>query len=159
MLIRAFKSADVDAVASVYRDAVITLGSQAYNAEQVKVWATYPDDREKFAAQLLKGLTLVCEENGTVAAFGQLAPFDHIALLYCSSPFSRRGFATAILQRLEDHARIQKIEKLCTEASRIAQPLFARQGFTVIEVERSIRLGVEFERFKMQKLLPTNHGD
>ncbi|HZP59358.1 MAG TPA: GNAT family N-acetyltransferase [Opitutaceae bacterium] len=159
MLIRAFKSADVSAAASVYRDAVITLGPQAYSPAQVKVWATYPDDLGRFAAQLRKGLTLVCEEEGRMAAFGQLEPVDHIALLYCSSQFSRRGYATAILRRLEEQAEIQKIGGLRTEASRISRPFFARQGYAVVEVERTIRLGVEFERFKMQKLLTTNHAE
>jgi putative acetyltransferase len=159
--IRAFQKPDAEAAARVYRDAAINVGRSAYNAEQVRVWALYPDDMEEFRTRLARGVTLVAEEGKEVVAFGQLEPIDHIAFIYCASSFSRRGIASAIYQQLEQRALAEGVKTLTTDASRISRPFFERNGFVVLETEQSLRLGVEFERFKMVKKCaprPPMHG-
>lgn len=153
MILRPYDRSDAAALAAVYRDAASVIGRQAYDAEQVRVWSLYPDDIEEFRTRLARGLTLVAQADESVAAFGQLEPDDHIAFIYCASAYARRGFASAIYDRLEAHARTQGASILTTDASRISRPFFEKQGFKVTAIEHTLRSGVQFERFRMCKSL------
>lgn len=153
MVIRPYEKSDAEALAWVYRDAAQTIGRDAYNEEQVRVWALYPDEIEEFRARLARGMTLVAEVDHVPVAFGQLEPVDHVAFLYCASAHARRGIGSALYDRMEQQARAGGVTLLTTDASRISRPLFQKKGFVVSEVERALRLGVEFERFKMTKQL------
>lgn len=151
MKLRPFLKSDAEALARVYRDAVRTIGPGMYSARQVEVWALYPDDMEEFRDRLSRGLTLVAEEAGEMVAFGQLDPIDHVAFLYCAGAFSRRGLASAIYEHLEHQAASSGVTTLTTDASRISRPFFEKKAFVVRAVEHPLRLGVEFERFRMTK--------
>jgi putative acetyltransferase len=153
MLFRGYHPLDTDAIAAVFRDAILHTGSQVYDAQQVAAWSAYPDDRDEFQQRLSQGITLVAVEHDAIAAFGQLDPPDHISLLYTSSQFARRGCATEIYQRLEAQAIAQHVTRLHTEASHIAKHFFLKMGFQIIEAERVMRRGVEFERFRMEKVI------
>lgn len=151
MILRAYTPSDAEALAEIYRDAVRGIGPQAYTEEQVTMWALYPDDLEEFRVRMSRGLTLVAEERGKAVAFGQLEPNDHLAFIYCSTAYSRRGIASVIYSALEAHAFERGVTLIHTEASRISRPFFEKRGFATVEVERVLRFGVEFERFRMQK--------
>jgi putative acetyltransferase len=151
MKLRQFHQSDAEALAHVYRDAATKIGREVYDAEQVRVWALYPDDMEEFRDRLSRGLTLVAQEEEAIVAFGQLDPMDHVAFIYCASGFSRRGIASAIYARLEEHAIACGVTTLTTDASRISRSFFEKKGFVVVATERPIRFGVEFERFQMKK--------
>ena len=73
MILRSFVPSDTEALAKVYRDAVRGIGPQAYSAEQVAAWASYPDNLAEFRDRMSHGLTLVTEEASRVIAFGQLS--------------------------------------------------------------------------------------
>ncbi len=154
MKIRPFTTADTLAAAAVFRDAVINLAPQAYTDDEVDAWARCADDTAAFARQLSKGKVFVAEEDSAVVAFGQLEPTDHIAFIYCSARFARRGYGTAIYRRLETIAMQQGADALHTAASRVARPFFEKLNYTVVAAERPVRRGVALERFKMRKPLP-----
>ncbi|MEW6496043.1 MAG: GNAT family N-acetyltransferase [Cyanobacteriota bacterium] len=153
MILREYLTLDAEAIATIYRDAVIWIGASAYDAQQIAVWSSYPEDIEAFRRLLLSGLTLVALEDSRLVAFGQLNPSDHIAFLYTISDCARRGYATKIYERLETHAVEQGIKHLHTEASRISKHFFLKMGFRVVETELTERQGVQFERFKMEKAI------
>lgn len=150
-MIREYLTSDAEAIANIYHDAVIGIGSSAYDAQQITVWSSYPEDIEAFRMLLKSGLTLVAVEDSQLVAFGQLNPSDHIAFIYTISDCARRGYATKIYQGLEAHAIEQGINHLHTEASRISKHFFIKMGFRVLETEFVERRGVQFERFKMDK--------
>lgn len=153
MMLREYLTSDAEAIATIYRDAVIGIGASAYDAQQIAVWSSYPEDIEAFRRLLFSGLTLVAVEDSRLVAFGQLNPSDHIAFLYTTSDYARRGYATKIYQRLETHAVEQGMKRLHTEASRISKHFFLKMGFWVVETELTERKGVQFERFKMEKAI------
>ncbi len=152
-MIREYEKSDAEDLAAIYRDAVIGIGTSAYNAQQIAVWSSYPEDIEEFRELLSLGLTLVAVEGSRLAAFGQLNPPDHIAFLYTASNFARLGYATEIYKRLEIYATEQGVKRLHTEASRIAKYFFLKVGFRVVDMELAERKGVLFERFKMEKVI------
>lgn len=153
MQIRTYRENDCDRLIEIYRAAALQLGRQAYTDEQVRAWAAYPEDSQEFRRTLLQGLTLCAMENDTPVAFGQLNPADHIAFLYCHPRFARRGFASALLQKLEAEARRQQVPRIRTEASAVSRPLFEKSGFRVTAEERPVRHGIEFLRYRMEKTL------
>jgi len=151
MLLREYQPSDAETLAAIYRDAVIGIGSGAYDTKQVEVWSSYPEDIEEFRRLLSEGLTIVALHDRQLVAFGQLNPPDHIAFLYTASHFARLGYATEIYKRLEAKAIEQAVQRLHTEASRISKHFFLKMGFCVVETEIVERKGVQFERFKMEK--------
>lgn len=153
MVLRGYTPADTVALAAVFRDAVATLGSLSYSPAHVSAWAASADDLAAFGERLNRGLTLVAEIDGKVAAFGQLHPADHVEMLYCLGALARRGMATAIHQKLEAASRAARSLRLTTDASRAARPFFVRQGYAVDTTEHVVRGGLSFERFRMSKPL------
>jgi putative acetyltransferase len=153
MLIRPYQTTDAEAIAAIYRDAVIHTGATAYDAEQIKAWAAYPEDIEAFRRSLQQGLTLVALVDEQLVAFGQLHPLDHIAFLYTASQVARQGYATKIYQQLETEAMQQGATQLQTAASRISKFFFLKMGYHLIRTEIVTRQGIELERFQMAKRL------
>ena len=153
MTVRPCIPSDLAALADLYRDAVEGIGATAYAPEQVRVWAGFVDDLNAFRARLSQGFALVAECEGVPAAFCHLHPLDHISLLYTSTRFARRGFATAVYAGCEEHARAAGQCRLTTDASKLSRPFFERQGFELCAVEVVEREGVSFERYSMEKAL------
>ncbi len=159
MTLRNYTPADAERLVEVYRDAARVLGRQAYTDEQTRVWAMLPEDLEQFRVALSEGLTLNAVVDNSPVAFGQLNPVDHIAYLYCHPAYARRGFASAILARLEKFAQANEVPAIRVEASCVARMFFERFGYRVVAEERLILYGVEFLRFKMEKELGRQQVD
>jgi len=155
-MLRKFTANDAEPLADDYRDSVRMIGPQAYTQEQLDAWAIYPVDIEEFRSRLSRGLTLVAEVENRIAGFGQLEPDDHVAFLYCAGRYSRKGIGAKICRALEAHALAMGTFPIHTEASRIGRLFFEKHGYSVVEVERVIRFGIEFERFRMVKKAPVS---
>lgn len=154
MIIRPCTPADLDALAELYRDSVLAIGIMAYTSEQVTVWASFSNDRESFSKLLSQGHAVLAEIDGKPAAFCHLHPLNHISLLYTAPDHARRGLATVVYRAIEEIARADGQQVLTTDASRLSRPFFEREGFVVRRTEETIRQGVSFERFQMEKRLP-----
>lgn len=153
MSIREYQPSDAEILAAIYRDAVIGIGATAYNAKQIEVWSSFPEDLEEFRYLLSQGFTIVALDAGQLVAFGQLNPLDHVAFLYTATRVGRKGYATKIYQQLEDYAITQNVPRLHTEASHISKHFFLKMGFSVVEMEIVDRKNTQFERFKMEKII------
>lgn len=151
MSIRQYEPTEIEAIADVYRNAILEIGCDFYSPEQVKIWSSFPDDRETFRKKFQQGLTLVAVEEQKIIAFGQLHPKNRIAFLYTVKQYARQGYASLLYQKLEETAIAQSVQYLRTEASRISKFFFLKQGFEIVEPEIVLRQGMEFERFRMQK--------
>ncbi len=158
IVLRPYTSNDTEALAAIYRDAVFGLGIASYTSEQVAVWASFPDEAASFRELLSRGFALVAEVDGAPAAFCHLHPSDHVSLLYTATRHARRGLATAVYLGVEAHARAQGQQILTTDASRISRPFFEHHGFVVRRTEQTIRQGVAFERYQMEKRLDQAEG-
>ncbi|MGG6294140.1 GNAT family N-acetyltransferase [Leptolyngbya sp. AN02str] len=150
--IRPFHPEDTEHVGHIYVEAIYAL-AEHYTPDQCAAWAASADDRAAFGDRLLRGLTVVLETDGKIAAFGQLHPSNHIDLMFCATEFARRGFASRVLEYLEAEARSHDHTMIHTEASLAARPFFERHGFQVVESEVVSRKGVDLRRFIMMKPL------
>ncbi len=152
-ILRSYQTSDLEAAIALYCDAALVTGGTAYSPAQAAAWARYAEDRAAFSQALQQGTTLVAIANGSLAAFGQLHPDHHLALLYTASQFGRQGYGTQVYQALEAIARERQVPQLHTQASRIARPFFLKMGFQVQAREEVEREGQKFERFVMVKPL------
>ena len=154
--------ADHDALVAVYRDAVLSQIKGLYSPAQIGAWAHHAARSGALLEPLRDGYGLAstgsgpAQENppaGPIEAFGILHPPDRLALLYCRGRSCRQGRSSAILQGLEQHAALQGVRQLRTEASQLSRPLLLRRGWQVEEEERVLFAGEWFERWRMIKTL------
>ncbi len=152
--IRALRPEDFQEVMAAYHDAVISQAGNLYSEAQIAAWAQQPGRNDQFQSALLGGYGLVspaAHDDLMIEAFALLDPLDRLSLLYCRGRSSRQGRATALLRKLEDHARSRGIGALRTEASQLSRPLLERLGWEVVADEVVSIGNVDFLRWRMRK--------
>lgn len=153
MNVRAYRDADLAAVADLFTAAVHEGAARHYDASQRAAWAPRPPDLERWRERLAPLCTLVAEDDAGLAGFLAYAPDGHVDLLFTAPDRARRGVATALVERAEAELAAAGATELSTEASLVARPLFERHGFRVVEEQTVERDGVALRRFAMRKSL------
>jgi len=151
--LRLYRRSDLQEVVQLFKDSVIEIGIEQYNAEQVKIWSSYANEINNFHSILDEGITYVAVVQGKLVSFGTLHPTDQIAFIYRIKEYSKMGVASKIYKILENHSKQSGVRKIHTEASKIAKHFFLKNGFIIVEKEIVTRNEVEFERYKMLKAL------
>lgn len=153
MKTRPYADTDLEAVAELFTASIHALAVDAYDAEQRAAWAPRPPDPVEWRSRLAGLQVLVAEADGALAGFIAFTDDGHIDLLYTAPAAARRGVASALYREAEQHLVAAGVTALRTEASLVAAPFFACQGFAIVETERVIRRGVAFQRHAMHKAL------
>ena len=152
MILRDAVPQDVPALRTVYADAVHALAPPLYNAEQVRVWASFAE-QDAFVAFIREVDTLVAEVDGRPVGFCGLGADGHVASVYVVGRAAGQGVGTRLLsQALRDHPAPTS-GRYFAEASLLSRPLFLKLGFVQIGIEHADRDGIAFERFLMQRPL------
>lgn len=153
--VRSFRASDSLRLEEIFRAAVAVVSPQFYSAEQVAAWGGPRVTAERLSAMYSDGrATLITvDEADRPIAFSDLEADGHVDMLYCDPAFARRGVATALLAAVEAVARAQKLDRLYTEASEAAKPVFARAGFVVLHRRESEVDGVAIHNWGMEKRL------
>jgi len=161
MLLRRATEADIPDLRALYAETVHAQGGEWYSPDQVVAWAGWADE-EGFDAFILEPHTVIVEfagpegaPTGDILGFGGVDATGHVASLYVRSDMSRKGVGTLILERLIELATEMGASGMHTVAGEFSRGLFARYGFKVDEVERLVRRGALFERYKMSRALET----
>lgn len=157
---------DLDQVAAVYRDAVISQAQGLYSPIQIAAWSNHAATSNAIKEALQRGYGLAScglsrqqdsatDETGraVIEAFGLLDPVDRLSLLYCRGRSCRQGRSSAILQALEVYARQHGCLQWRTEASQLSKPLLLRLGWCIEAEESVIFAGEPFQRWRMIKTL------
>ena len=148
--IREFQPEDVDALARIFRGAILELGEEYYSPEQVTAWASFSDDADEFRAWVSDAMTLIAVDGDECLGFGSLQPQGRISALFVAPEYSRRGVASKLLAHLLQEAGSRGFEVVTAEASEFSRPLFGKFGFSVREVEHTRFRGVDFTRYAMR---------
>jgi putative acetyltransferase len=154
---RTLRDGDAPALASLFRDAVMQIAAADYDRPARIAWAAAADDIDAFGTRLSRGLTLIAQFEGAIAAFGQLHPASHVEMLYTAPGFARRGIAWGLLARFEAAARAAGASLLTADVSASARHCFERAGFHVLAPQTVSRNGVSLRRYQMQKPLVAAH--
>jgi hypothetical protein len=154
--LRVLQPDDLDQVAAVYRDAVISQTQGHYTPIQIAAWANHAENSNAVVEALNRGYGLAsCNDADpqVIEAFGLLDPIDRLSLLYCRGRSCRQGRSTAILKALEQHAWNQGCHAWHTEASQLSKPLLLKLGWQIEAEETVIFAGESFLRWRMIKAL------
>lgn len=155
MKIRPYRQNDAPLMAVIFQRAVREIGIRDYTPEQVEAWAgprvttgrldaMYSDGRDTFIME---------DESGQAVAFSDLEADGHVDMLYCDPDHAGRGIAGRLLAAIEARARAAGLERLHTEASETARPVFERAGYTAV-LRRALEIdGVAIHNWKMEKPL------
>ena len=148
MRLRAYKTEDCEAMASLFYDTVHRINGRDYAPEQLDAWATGAVDLAAWNARYLSTTTLVAEENGVVLGFANMDKTGYLDMLYVHADAQNRGIATALCDALE---RLVEAEKYTTHASITARPFFEKRGYAVVKQQQVPLRGQVLTNFVMEK--------
>ena len=149
---RAIK-ADAPACLEVFRAAVRRGTDEHYTLTQRAAWAPAVIDRKAWETARLWQPTWVAEVRGAVVGFCDLRPNGEVNMLYVHPDHTRRGVGRSLLDEVERSAREKSMPRLHALASLVAEPVFARAGFVVVERRWAERHGERLAQAAMEKML------
>lgn len=148
MLLRSYRSANCEEMAKLFYDTVHEVNIRDYTAEQVNAWADGNIDLAAWDKSFSEHYTVVAEENGGIAGFGDITEGGYLDRLYVHKDCQRKGIAAAICDRLESYP---DTNELTVHASITAKPFFISRGYSVVKEQEVVRRGVALTNFVMKK--------
>ena len=131
--IREYTPSDLPEIAELFYDTVHTVNATDYSDEQLDAWADGNIDMEKWNKSLESHYSLVAEENGVIAGFGDIDKTGHLDRLYVHKDYQGRGIGTAICVRLESRARGKITTVLLTNFLMKKDPCNTKSSITEAE--------------------------
>lgn len=152
VLVRVYRSEDLDAVRNVFVRAIRESAIRDYSPAQTDAWSGV-DRPDAWSSAVDDRLIWVAVADELVVGFTDLEPSGHLDRMYVHPQHEGRGVASALLTCLEATARRQGLTRLFTEASITAKPFFERRGFKVLTAQVVEHRGEKFTNFQMEKFL------
>lgn len=145
-------AAEGDLLGGIMFDAVRN-GPSPYTEAQRAAWTPDPPSGPQWAARLRDQDIIVAEQDGKAVGFVTLAEGGYVDFAFIRPEAQHSGLFRALITHVESRA-VEKGEPLLwTHASLMAEPAFARLGFTVRKRER-VRIGdQDLDRCEMVKPL------
>lgn len=151
--LRDYQPQDLPWLAQLFILSVTEVASRDYSAAQIRAWAQV--DEACWRERLARARVFVACDGEKRLGFISLEHEGHIDLLFVHPQALRRGVAAALLARLEQAARQQRLTRLTTDASITARPFFAANGFSIEQVQTVALRGETFTNYRMVKTLST----
>lgn len=152
MQVRAMIEGEADALGRIMYDAIQN-GRGSYDAAQRNAWLNAPNAGTAWAARLSAQQVWVAEASGRPVGFITLWSGGHVDLAFVAASAQGSGVFSALYHALEAAAVAQRVVRLWTHASVMAQPVFEAKGFHVIRHETVERCGATLARAEMEKTL------
>lgn len=152
LTIRPF-AGDVAVLIDLFRATVRSVNLADYTDDQVRAWAPDTIDAAVWVDRIAGNTCYVAEVDGSLAGFTELTPSGHVEMLFVAKDRQRQGIATALLAHVEDEARARGLDRLTTDASLTARPVFEKHGFNALKRQNVPRGGQTLVNFRMEKHL------
>ena len=156
--IRKYKTADAQALASIYYHTIHNINIRDYTEEQVNAWAPYSsvEDYSGWQEKLAKIKPFVAVLDDVITGFAEFEPIidqgGHIDCFYVHHEHQGKGFGSALMNAVFDKAKQEGIARIYAEVSITARPFFEAKGFKVVKEQKVSLRGVELTNFVMEKL-------
>lgn len=146
------RSGEEAAVEAVMLASIRTIGLRGYSPEQIGAWAGRAEDFRVQPRVEAGAIVLAASEgDGPPVAYALIEPDGHFDHLYCHPDHVGHGLGTRLITAVEELARSWGLDRLFTEASELARPVFARAGYIELH-RRDLDLdGVAIHNFAMEK--------
>lgn len=143
---------DSDVLADIMFDAVRN-GDSRYTEQQRAAWVPARRSGREWIARLQKQEIIVAEQDGKAVGFVSLADGGYVDFAYIRPEAQHTGLFRQLLAHVVERAIGKGEPLLWTHASLMAEPAFAKLGFTVRKRER-VHIGDQhFDRCEMEKSL------
>lgn len=131
--IRAFAPADTEAIAALTLAAIRQTALRAYSPKQVAAWSARYSPARLLEREVRGDVILVAADaDDRPAAYTVLEADGHLDMLFCHPDHTGQGLGLRLLSEAEVAARALEAERLYTEASELARPVFARAGYALL---------------------------
>ena len=153
---RAACADDVDALATIYRDAAAGLGPLVYSPRQAQAWASFPDDAAGFRAYVLDVDTWVATQSASDAPIGfcgvsRGGDVREVRSLYLAPAFTRQGLGAEMLARSLRRAEADGARRFAAWVTPFSRPVFLAAGFVATRIVNEPFAGTMFERYRVER--------
>ncbi|WP_247716386.1 GNAT family N-acetyltransferase [Sinomicrobium weinanense] len=145
--------ADLEELRQLFADTISTICRSDYNNEQIHVWASGIEDKDRWHRILTSQQVWVTQNNEKITGFCTLDKGHHIDLLFVHKDYQRQGIARELYNKIEKEAIQRGQSELTVNASITARPFFEKAGFEVLTKQKVIKQGIELTNYKMKKQL------
>lgn len=143
---------DSDVLADIMFDAV-RYGESRYTEEQRRAWVPVRRNGQAWRARLEQQEIVIAEQGGKAVGFMSLADGGYVDFAYIRPEAQHTGLFRQLLQHVVTRANDRGERLLWTHASLMAEPAFAKLGFTIRTRER-VQIGEQnFDRCEMEMRL------
>lgn len=152
--IRSYDSADAGETLRIFHDEITVTASADYTLEQIAAWAE-PDNRDVagWDRSMLARESYVALISEQLAGFSDISADGFIDMLFVSPRFARQGVARELLTFLELRAVKMSVDRLSSNASITARPIFESLSFQMVDEQHPVSGGVVMTNFRMIKEL------
>lgn len=152
LVIRSYRDGDAQALGRIFHRAVHEGASVRYSPDECAAWSPAPPASRMWEDRLAEADTVVADTSDGPVGFMSLWPGRaYLDLAYVLPEAMGTGIAAALYAVLEGRARAAGLTRLETEASLLAEPFFARQGWRVVQRQQVERHGVLLRNAVMEK--------
>lgn len=149
MKIRQANIDDLEELQQLFVDTINSTCKDDYSKEQIEVWTSSIENREKWKNKILTQYFIVSELDCEIVGFGSLENGNYIDLIYVHKGHLRKGIANQIFNSLKKEAHKSGNKILTSDVSKTARPFFERNGFTVVEENEFELKGVQISNYRM----------
>lgn len=151
IIIRPYKTSDLQAVIQLFKEAVAAINIRHYSAEQIAVWTDV--DPVRWQAKLEKMIVFVAEIDSIIVGFADMTREGYLDHLYIHKDYQARWVSLHLFKAIEKTARGLGLTKITTDCSITAKVPAERMGFVVIKEQIVEKNGVQFTNYHMEKKL------
>jgi putative acetyltransferase len=145
--------ADLTELQQLFVGTVTTVCKTDYTDQQIKVWASSIENKDRWLYIVTKQFLLVAEDQERIVGFCSLEKNNEVDLLYVHKDYQGKEIASRLYAEIEKEAIKKGQTQLIADVSITARPFFEKMGFTVIEEQTVLSQGVKLTNFRMAKTI------
>jgi putative acetyltransferase len=151
--IRLAKLSDLTEMLKMFVDTISIICKDDYSPEQIKVWTSSIENKQRWTDKIISQYFLVAELNNKIVGYASLGNDEYIDFLYVHKDYQRQGIANILYIEIEKEAIKRKATVLSSDVSENARRFFEKKGFKTVIPQKNIIRGVEIINYKMKKIL------
>jgi putative acetyltransferase len=151
--IRQATSKDLPQITSIFRDTITTVNSKDYSEQQIEVWASGADDKDKWEERIKKLYFIVAEIKNTIVGFAYLKNGNYFDGLFVHKDYQRRGIASKLIRIIESQVMMNGFEIIKSDVSITALPFFDNKYYDVKKKQKKSFKGLVFVNYIVEKAL------
>ncbi len=151
-MIRVFQYGDHVVIAEIFTRAVHEIASEVYTLEECLAWTSREVNYEHWKKRCELKRPFVSVTGSEISGFLELDPDGHIDCAYVNPKYKRRGIMTSLVTHAIETCFSFGVNRVYTEASVCAKPMFEKLGFEVLR-ENLVKIGqVKLLNYSMELL-------